>query len=182
MPISFLLYGDKRTTCRFIETFQRIDMKIKLEKIISGGQTGADRGALDAAMSAGIQLGGWCPLGRLAEDGIIPEKYPLSETETNQYAERTELNVMDSDATLIVLHEKTTGKGTKLTENLCGKHKKPCLKIQILQNNALETVGRWLQNNNVKTLNVAGNRESEDAGIEMACFNFMKKLFSAHGQ
>ena len=73
-----------------------------LKKIISGGQTGVDRGALDAALHLGVAAGGWCPKGRLAEDGPIPARYPLAETGSAAYEERTALNVMDADATLIL--------------------------------------------------------------------------------
>ena len=73
-----------------------------IKKIISGGQTGVDRAALDAALELGIEVGGWCPKGRLAEDGTVPDKYPLKEMDTNAYPARTEQNVIDSDGTLII--------------------------------------------------------------------------------
>ena len=94
-------------------------------KIISGGQTGVDRAALDAALETGIECGGFCPKGRRSEDGIIPEKYPLTETKTDQYPERTELNVKKSDATLVLI-DGEADRGTALTISLCKLHHKPC--------------------------------------------------------
>ena len=85
-----------------------------LSRIISGGQTGVDRAALDAALEYNFPCGGWCPKGRLAEDGIISQKYPLKETESSEYEVRTKLNVRGSDGTLILTWGKPTG-GTTLT-------------------------------------------------------------------
>src|SRR3954465_12097951 len=93
-------------------------------KIISGGQTGVDRAALDVAMEVGIECGGFCPKGRRSEDGIIPAKYPLTETGTDQYPERTELNVKISDATLVLI-DRAQDKGTALSISLCKLHHKP---------------------------------------------------------
>ena len=87
-------------------------------KIISGGQTGVDRGALDAAVETGIECGGTCPAGRIAEDGIIPEKYPLTELDSTVYSDRTRKNVIDSDATLIVHFGQLAG-GTAFTRQCC---------------------------------------------------------------
>ena len=93
-------------------------------KIISGGQTGVDRGALDAAIALGVPHGGWCPHGRLAEDGIIPARYQLRQTDSPEYHVRTEKNVQDSDATLILYRGEMKG-GTKLTWQLAERHAKP---------------------------------------------------------
>ena len=95
-------------------------------KIVSGGQTGADRGGLDAAIELGIPHGGWCPKGRLAEDGCIPYKYLLEEMASADYLKRTEQNVIDSDATIIFTFEKPTG-GSKRTLGFTKKHNRPCL-------------------------------------------------------
>ncbi len=135
--------------------------------IISGGQTGADRGALDAALHAGIALGGWCPRGRLAEDGVIPAQYPLRETAGADYEERTERNVLDADATLIVAFDTALRGGTALTRELALRHGKPCLTA--LATTALaEDIVAWLGAHHVRTLNVAGPRESNAPGIAQA--------------
>src|SRR4030042_6079458 len=95
-------------------------------KILSGGQTGADRSALDVAIALGISHGGWCPRGRLAEDGRIPDRYQLRETDYREYAVRTEQNVVDSDATLILCSGVLSG-GTELTLRLAERHHGPHL-------------------------------------------------------
>jgi len=100
-----------------------------LKKIVTGGQTGVDRSALDVAIELNYKYGGWCPRGRKAEDGIIdPIKYVnLEETSTDHYPQRTEFNVRDSDGTLIIMNgnEDAMGRGTKLTVNMTKKHQKP---------------------------------------------------------
>jgi hypothetical protein len=133
-------------------------------KIVSGGQTGVDRAALDVALELGMECGGWCPAGRWAEDGPIDARYPLRETPSADPAERTEWNVRDSDATLIL----TTGAesaGTALTREVARRLGKP---VYTFHAGALEDVGafrRWLQVARVRTLNVAGPRESEAPGV-----------------
>jgi hypothetical protein len=95
-----------------------------LSKIISGGQTGVDRGALDAALSIGFLCGGWCPQDRKAEDGPIPDRYPLVVLPGAGYRQRTLKNVKDSDATVIIYANTLSG-GTKLTQDFCQREKKP---------------------------------------------------------
>ena len=103
------------------------DRQVQRLVILSGGQTGVDRGALDAALEVGVECGGWCPDGRTAEDGRIPDRYPLVELEGAGYAERTRRNVEDSDGTLILCVGAPVG-GTALTLELCGVLSKPvCL-------------------------------------------------------
>jgi hypothetical protein len=106
-------------------------MLTRLLKVISGGQTGVDRGALDAAIELGVECGGWCPTGRLAEDGLIPERYPVVELGNGGYAERTAQNVADSDATLIISNGKPIG-GTRETMERCVEVKKPYLLLDHL--------------------------------------------------
>src|SRR5438309_6802555 len=95
-------------------------------KIISGGQSGVDRAALDVALELGISCGGWCPKGRRAEDGVIPEQYPVRENASTSYPPRTEMNVRDSDGTLILTNGRPD-RGTALTVNLAKRYEKPCL-------------------------------------------------------
>ena len=129
-------------------------------KIISGGQTGADRAALDAALARGGEAGGWCPKGRLAEDGIIDDRYPLTETSRRDYAQRTRFNVRDSDATLIVARRPLTG-GTALTERLALACGKPCLVVHPDHTpDAVAVCRNWVERHGVRILNVAGPRHS----------------------
>lgn len=137
---------------------------IKPAKIISGGQTGVDRAALDAALEAGIPCGGWCPKGRRAEDGVIPPKYPLEETSTPEYPQRTEFNVQDSDGTLILTWGPPSG-GTLLTVKLARKHHKPYRLIDLAEETEARVVREWVGKFGLGTLNVAGPRESEAPGI-----------------
>lgn len=102
-----------------------------MEKIIAGGQTGADRAGLDAAMEAGIPVGGYCPKGRLAEDSTVPAKYLLTELNAGGYTARTEKNVVESDGTLILNVGNLSG-GTRLTLDCAKKHAKPCLVVQLV--------------------------------------------------
>ena len=130
--------------------------------IISGGQTGVDRAALDIAIELGIPHGGHCPKERLAEDGIIHSKYNLIEHAEAQYAGRTLKNVLLSDGTLI-LHIGIISNGTALTKEFCIQREKPILIINILDDLNLSRLNfnRWMKENFIKTLNVAGPRESE---------------------
>ena len=98
--------------------------------IVTGGQTGVDRATLDTALSLFLPVRGWCPKGRLAEDGVIPSVYPLQETTSTDYAVRTEWNVRDSDATLILAYGSLTG-GTKLTEELAQRYNRPSLVLNV---------------------------------------------------
>ncbi len=145
-------------------------------RIVSGGQTGVDRGALDAAMALGIPHGGWCPKGRLAEDGTIPLLYELTETGSPAYAVRTERNVLDSDATIILCRGRPSG-GTELTFRLAKRHAKPCL-VMDLHKPALVGVRRWLATVRPATLNVAGPRESQAPGITSQAAEFLVRLLA----
>lgn len=129
-------------------------------KIVSGGQTGVDRAALDVAQELQLEHGGWCPRGRLAEDGRIPDQYLLQETETAEYAERTELNVRDSDGTLVLTVGAPIG-GTLFTIACAAKWRKPCLVIDLDDEAEPESVRRWLDDNHIAVLNVAGPRHSQ---------------------
>lgn len=146
-------------------------------RIISGGQTGVDRGALDAAMAAGVEHGGWCPLGRLAEDGPIPERYRLTETDSPEYSVRTERNVVESEATLILSRGPLSG-GTQLTLRLAQRHGRPSLVVDLQRHPSPESVRRWLIEHSVEVLNVAGPRESQNPGIQAAAQGFLREVFA----
>lgn len=137
-----------------------------LEHIISGGQTGVDRAALDVALEHNFQCSGWCPKGRKAEDGPLPARYPVKETKSSDYRVRTELNVKETDGTLVLTWGKPTG-GTAFTIKLAHKHKKPCLVLGLEKNDPeiVMTIKNWIEKNNVRVLNVAGPRESKTPGI-----------------
>jgi hypothetical protein len=146
-----------------------------LMKIVSGGQTGVDRAALDAGLASGIPVGGWCPAGRRAEDGMIPERYPLLEHDSPVYAARTEQNVLDSDATLI-LNRGELADGTALTVQLARKNLKPFLVVQLEENADPVAVAEWIRELGVKVLNIAGPRESKCPGIHESALLFVKRL------
>ena len=138
-----------------------------IEKVVSGGQTGVDRAALDAAIEAGIGCGGWCPRGRRAEDGVIPERYPLKQTSGSGYVERTRRNVEDSDGTLIVASGELIG-GTLATLGHARRIGKPSLVVDphpSVGEARLEGITEWLADHRIRVLNVAGPRESGHPGI-----------------
>ena len=138
-----------------------------VHKIISGGQTGADQGALDAAIKLGIPHGGWIPKGRLTESGPLPEKYQLKEMPTASYPKRTARNVMDSDGTLIISNGELTG-GSKYTRTVANKNHKPFLHINLSKAPAVRAASDildWVNENKIQVLNVAGPRASKDPSI-----------------
>ena len=140
---------------------------MSVRRVISGGQTGADRGALVAAIELGIEHGGHCPAGRRAEDGRIPDRFRLIETASPDYAVRTERNVLDSDGTLLITRGKPTG-GSALTLALARKHARPLLHLDLdldRDESRVERIREWLAANAVRCLNVAGPRESGCPGI-----------------
>ncbi|MDD2338150.1 MAG: putative molybdenum carrier protein [Geobacteraceae bacterium] len=146
-----------------------------LVKIISGGQTGVDRAALDAGLASGIAVGGWCPAGRRAEDGMIPERYPLLELDSPDYTARTEKNVVDSDATL-VLNLGDLADGTALTVQLARKHRKPLRVVQLDGDADPGAVAEWLRKLGVKVLNIAGPRESKRPEVYERALQFVRQL------
>ena len=151
---------------------------ITVRSIVSGGQTGVDRGALDAALALGIEQGGWCPCGRRAEDGEIPASYRLQETESYKYRDRTEQNVIDSDGTLILYRDKLTG-GTKFTYRMAREHDRPCCLVDLSERLDVEPVRQWLRAEAIRVLNVAGPRESSHPGIMLAARDAMIEILSA---
>ena len=141
---------------------------MQVREIWSGAQTGVDRAALDVARELGLRSGGWVPLGRLAEDGPIPERYAgLRETETADYAERTTRNVEDSDATLILYRHRLTG-GTAFTKLEAVRLGRPHLAMDLAEQDLREAVTKareWLDTLPGSRLNVAGPRASSDPEI-----------------
>lgn len=159
-----------------------------MKKIVSGGQTGVDRAALDAAMGLGIPVGGWCPRGRRALDGEIPARYPLTETRGKGYQTRTKWNVRDSDATLILCYGEPGG-GTALTVRYCQTLSKPCFICRLhrdLEPEADQALLSWLSAQQVAVLNVAGPRQSRACPIYNQAYMLLCQLFTrwqspAHG-
>lgn len=149
--------------------------KLAVRQIVSGGQTGVDRGALEAAISLGIEHGGWCPRGRRAEDGVIPIQYHQWETESSQYHVRTEQNVIDSDATLIIARGPLSG-GTELTRRMAAKHNRPCYVADLRGEIVLDEIRDWLCEQRVVRLNIAGPRESSSRGIARQAQQFVQEL------
>jgi hypothetical protein len=134
--------------------------------IVSGGQTGADRAALDWAISHNVPHGGWCPRGRLAEDGPIPTNYALQETATSRYPERTQKNIVESDGTVIFSMTDAVEGGTKLTMDLARRHRKPLLLITAeTKRGHAAGLHRFVVEQGIKRLNVAGPRASKEPRI-----------------
>lgn len=148
-----------------------------MERIVSGGQTGADRAAHDVARELGLEVGGWVPRGRRAEDGAIPERYTgLVETESEDYEERTRRNVRDSDATLILAYGPLAG-GSALTEAFARGLGRPCLGLDLARRGELDCVAalrHWLEETRPRVLNVAGPRASEEPRIGEATARILR--------
>ncbi len=149
-------------------------------KVVSGGQTGVDRAGWDAAMGAGLPTGGWVPRGRRAEDGAVPGRYPARECPSPDYPARTELNVVDSDATLIV-HRGPLDGGTKLTLDLCRRHRKPVCVVALDRlgpEEAEAEIRAFLERERPRVLNVAGPRESKSPGIHAAARDLLSRALA----
>lgn len=138
---------------------------VKVHKIVSGGQTGADRAALDWAIEHGIPHGGWCPLGRLAEDGPIDTRYQLQETPTADYAQRTEWNVRDSDGTVIFSIASELNGGSAATLWLAGQLGKPVVHISLQTPAPREALRQFIEQHGIKVLNVTGPRASTEPTV-----------------
>lgn len=146
---------------------------IRVKKVVSGGQSGVDRAALDAAVSLGISCGGWCPRDRYAEDGRIADRYPLTETPSGDTAQRTEWNVRDSDGTLILTRGEPSG-GTALTIRFARDSEKPFLVVDLAECPDPVRVRTWLRESRIQVLNVAGPRESKCPGIHAEALAFLR--------
>ena len=139
---------------------------MSLERIVSGGQSGADRAGLDAALLNGFLHGGWCPKGRKAEDGVIDLKYDLTETTSAGYRTRTERNVRDSDGTLILTLSAVLTGGSLLTQNLARKHGRPSLHVsRDGTSDPVAAIREFVNSQEIRRLNVAGSRESKEPGL-----------------
>ena len=152
-----------------------------INRIISGGQTGVDRAALDAAMALEFPCGGWCPRGRIAEDGPIPERYPLAESESDEYAERTERNVFDSDGTLVLTRGEPTG-GTAYTIACAEAHGRPYLLLDFDVLAESTMVLEWADTYEIEVLNVAGPRESTLPGVYDDSRKFIEEMIAGIDQ
>ena len=151
-----------------------------VEKIVSGGQTGADRAALDFALAHNIPHGGWCPRGRRAEDGALETHYALRETPDPDYPQRTEWNVRDSDGTVIFsLAPELTG-GSKLTAELAARQGRPCLHLsrQTHGDTAAGRLREFVEQHDIRILNVAGPRASNEPAVPRFVLETLEKLFN----
>ena len=147
-----------------------------MRRVVSGGQSGVDRAALDAAGALGLPLGGWCPRGRKAEDGPIDGAYPLTETPSEDYTQRTEWNVRDSDGTLVLTRGRPGG-GTAYTIAAARRLRRPLLVLDLAKDPSPENVLGWIEAEGIAILNVAGPRESQRPGIGEEAHGFLERLF-----
>jgi len=153
-----------------------------IKKIVSGGQTGADRAALDVAIKLGIAYGGWIPKGRITEEGPLPDKYQLQEMHIGSYSKRTEQNVIDSDGTLIICRGKPTGR-SDYTRQMVLRHKKHLLHMDLnltTSYDAASLILSWANLHRIEVLNVAGPRASEDPAIYNEVFRVLVMTFKMH--
>jgi hypothetical protein len=156
----------------------RIDTMI-VKKIVSGGQTGVDRAALDMAFEFDLDCGGWCPKERWAEDAPISRRYPLVETAAHEPSERTKLNVKDSDGTLVFIKTLPIDKGTQLTITEAKKLNKPLLVFTLNESDDIDSIHEWLACYHIDTLNVAGPRESQNPGVYDDTCVLLRQLFNS---
>ena len=158
---------------------------VKLRKIVSGGQTGADQGALSACVQAGFPYGGWIPKGRRTEKGKVPARYRMRQHWSRHYPPRTEKNVADSDGTVIFTYGKPDG-GSRLTIDFAKKHGKPCLAVDATRphDEIVARVVRWIRRRlpDGAVLNVAGSRRSKAPGIHMAVKRAMRDVLASLGR
>ena len=148
-----------------------------IKRLVSGGQTGVDRAGLDVALELGIPCGGWCPKGRKAEDGALPERYPLRETPSSDYVQRTEWNVRDSDGTLVFTRGRPT-EGTAFTIELAEQYGKPCLVLDLNDQPNASAVRAWVSQHAIQVMNVAGPRENKCPGIHEQASTFLREALS----
>lgn len=175
-----------------IHSFLPARVMFKPRRIISGGQTGVDQAALRAAETCGLALGGWCPPGRVCESGIIPSRFQLQETPAERSpgapdiprSQRTEWNVRDSDATLILQpgSRDKVDPGTGWTRICAERYKKPLLVCDLADPEAPVKIGQWLRAISIETLNVAGPSEGAVPGIEDEAYALLVRVFSGDAE
>lgn len=146
-------------------------------KIISGGQTGVNRAALDAAIEFGIPCGGWCSRGRMAEDGPIDPRYPLRETKSQEYQIRTEANVIEAEGTLILTMGKLT-EGAAYAAKVALRYRKPHLIVDLNKKIKPDTVLKWAVAHKVRAVNIAGPKESKKPGIYGKTRQFLQAVLA----
>jgi len=156
------------------EDFRMEVIDAALSEIISGGQTGADRAALDWAIGRGVEHGGWSPKGRKAEDGMIDPRYNLTETPSEDYSQRTEWNVRDSDGTAVFSVRRELRGGSLLTVEIAGQYNKPIIHLcaQDERINHAQELRSFIEEFEISILNVAGPRESDEPGV----YNFVSRV------
>jgi hypothetical protein len=156
-------------------------MNLQSLRIVSGGQTGADRAGLDWAIKNGIAHGGWCPKGRRAEDGPIYAKYQLQETPNTNYLQRTEWNVRDSDGTVVFSVGKRLSGNSFETLEFAIKHRKPYLHLSaVFKDTAAQKLKKWMLQNNIRVLNVAGPRASKEPEVGEFVYQVLAATFSSN--
>lgn len=156
--------------------------KQMIKKVISGGQTGVDQAALDAAIACGVEYGGWIPAGRKTENGPLPMRYALVELESESYPVRTQKNIVEADATLIISHGPLAG-GSALTANIAQKMNIPYMHVDLDTFSGvlvLQKIKAWLQENQPVILNVAGPRASSDSRIYQESYDIIVELLKAN--
>jgi hypothetical protein len=157
----------------------------KLKKVISGGQTGVDRAALRAARDCGLDIGGWCPPGRVSEAGEIPAEFPLRETERDRSPAapevprslRTEWNVRDSDGTLVIMSAGADDPGTAWAIECAARFQRPLLICGVDDPKALEEIRKWLMKFRIETLSVGGPSENASPGITARAYALLIQVF-----
>ena len=154
---------------------RKFDVEGHPTRIVSGGQTGVDRAALDVALELSLDCGGWCPKDRRAEDGPLDARYPLRETPLGRYDQRTDWNVRDSDGTLILFRTRADG-GTRLTWVRARHRGRPSRQVDLDQDPGIEPVLEWIRRHRIQVLNVAGPRESSTPGIYDQSREFLLRL------